>query len=130
MQEVQAKFLADVAKNGIVHTLQWIGTWYDQVAEAAAADELKNALGEFADDAEARELALLDRLLPEAEGISNYNSSAGHNLLREANIAARARLVNRHMFGNTGPSGRRMRWDQVRERLQAEKFAAQAQAGK
>nr|ART90500.1 hypothetical protein [uncultured bacterium] len=38
--------------------------------------------------------------------------------------------MNRHMFGNTGPSGRRMRWDQVRERLQAEKFAAQAQAGK
>jgi hypothetical protein len=125
IQEVQDKFLAAVAKDGLVHTLQWIGTWYDRAAEAAAEDELQRGLGEFAGDSEARELALLDHLLPNSERVSNYSTSAGHNLYQQAMLAAQARLLNQLIDGKVGPAGRRRQWADVRARLQGAKAEQQ-----
>lgn len=124
IERVQAQFIAEIEKNGIVHVLRWVSEWYDKAAGAEVQDELFRALGQPDLEPEAKELVLLDRLLPEAESNSSFSTSPGHNLYKQALIAARARELN-NMLSSAPDSkipatpasrrGRRERWERWRE---------------
>lgn len=129
MKAVERKLIAEINEKGLGHVLRWIGVWYDRAAEAELADQLKMSLGERHADPEARELFLLDRMLPAAEGNTNFSTSAGHNLFNQALIAAAAREINAmndYDAKSSGPapatsrSGRAARWDAWRAKQSAQ----------
>lgn len=128
MQCVQDAFVKEINERGLAHVLQWIGVWYDRAAEAEVADDLATVLREHAADPEARELHLLDRLLPMAESITNYSTSLGHNVYRQALVGARSKELNTLMSmdgkdaPNVGRTARRNRWEAWR----AKTFPAQS----
>ncbi len=115
MDKVQAALIADIQKNGMLHTFEWMHGWFEKVAEAAVEDELANKLVSHADDPTARGLMAMDMMMPLATSVSNHSSSPSANLLRQGRLAALARIVN-YDFGRAQSYGsqahRRIAWEQ------------------
>lgn len=142
IERVQAQVIAEIEKNGIVHVLQGVSGWYDKAAEAEVQDELVRALGKPDAEPESKELMLLDRLLPDAVSNSSFGTSPGHNLYKQALIAARARELNTML--SSAPDGkvpvtpasrlgrreRRERWGEQRAARAAEKTSKPEKAKK
>lgn len=133
MQRVEQELIAEIQKRGLAHVLQWIGGWYDKTAQAEVEDDLQAVLLEHAQDPEARELHLLDHMLPAAESNTNFSTSVGRNLYRQSLIAARAKELNSLFCPNsdevptTGASrqGRRQRWEAWQAKRKAKAAASQ-----
>ena len=115
LEQLQAEFIAKVQEEGVYRVLEWIGGWYGACARAYVEDEMANALGAHANDRQARELHNLDRMFQEASMVSNYSTSAGHNLMRQAIVARRAELLSNAPM--CGGAARRERWEEVEARL-------------
>ena len=111
LHSTQEAFVAELRKSGIHHTLEWIGGWYDRVAQARVEQTLKNELGEHAGDREAAMLTCETYLVSTATGVSSRGSSDGHKLMKDAEVAAWATRLRRY------PHTRNERWDAVRARL-------------
>jgi hypothetical protein len=75
-------------KNGLEHTLRWIGGWYAQAAKARVSDEVSRALDEHADDPTAHALHLTDLLVSASSRGNNYSFSPGGNLFQQAEVSA------------------------------------------
>ncbi|MFK4706152.1 hypothetical protein ABIC83_002991 [Roseateles asaccharophilus] len=112
---VQKLLIAEIEKRGIVHVLEWIGQWYTSAAKAFVADEMARQLDDKVGDKEALELSLLEKLLSDASGVANYSTGSGHNLFRQAVVAATASRLR-----EVSAATRSARWDAVRTRFAAE----------
>jgi hypothetical protein len=119
---VQAAFIAEVEQSGIVHALEWVGGWFNRAAMAAAEDELQHALGEHVKDAEARELLIVGKLMSEGSTTSSYSSGPGANLMKQARVAAHAKMLS-DSRATLSATARGERWDVVRARLSASEAA-------
>lgn len=75
---------------------------------------MEHALGEHAKDGEARQLYLQEMLESKAAYLSNRSTSAGQELLKDAEVAALAEKV-RNTPGAATKRG--LAWDSVRARL-------------
>ena len=124
VDRVQADFEAELRKNGVEQTFQWMHIWFDKVARAIVEDELTRVLGDMAQDPQARALAAMDRMMPLATGISNHSTSVSANLMREAKLAALANIVD-YDFGKASGYGSRAHrseaWDALRVKRAAPK---------
>lgn len=130
---VQAEFLAALKKNGLSHTFQWMANWFDAVAEALVQDELQQALGEHVNDPQARGLQAMDMMMSLATSISNHSTSASANLMREARLAALAKIVESNYWGGDvggygSRSDRRKQWETWNAARKANDAAAAGQA--
>lgn len=89
VEKVQADFLAEIAENGVEHTLNWIGNWYIKAAEARLAMELANM------PAYEHELFLTKELLRLGQGAASYSTGTGPNETYRARVAACAAALER-----------------------------------
>lgn len=118
---VQAEFEAALAKDGLVHTFEWMSGWFDQVAHAQVSDELTQALGEHAQDPQARSLQALDMLMSLATSASNTSSSPSANLMRLARLTALANIVEGRFgspIGYASRASRNQAWEAWRQQTQ------------
>ena len=122
--KVQAKFIAEIEKNGMAHALEWIGGWYSEMSEARVRDLVEIELSpDLQSDPEARELHAMDHLMSLGRSNNNYSSSVGANLSRQALVAAFSNALDRG-GSVSGRVGRGRRWTAVSERMSSAESAA------
>lgn len=94
IEKVQAEFLAEIAENGVEHSLNWIGNWYIKAAEARLAMELANM------PAYEHELFLTKEMTRLGQGAASYSTGTGPNEAYRARIAACSAAFERVGYGH------------------------------
>lgn len=106
VEEVTKKFIHEIQKKGMAHTLQWISGWYKDLAQAAIEDSVDAELAAHPQRTFSRQeksvvtaIACLEIINSQASSIDNHSTSQGANMLTQARLAAAASTLSRiHEF--------------------------------
>ena len=127
VDKVKAAFLAEIEKNGLVRTFEWMSGWFDRVAHAQARDEVDSFLGEHAKDPQARGLHLAGLVSQLAGGISNQSTLESANMFRRSRLAALATMMQKNYHGYGSNVEHSEKWDAWNAQTEAKKSTAPAQ---
>lgn len=99
VKKVEQEFIKEIQNKGILHAFNWLDGWLNAAADAEVRDNLDQVSADCEGQSsefksEARELQLIEQLMSGAGLVSNYSTSAGTNLMRQAKVSALTKLLN------------------------------------
>jgi hypothetical protein len=93
--EVQAQFLTEICQEGMAHTLQRMGGWYEAFAKAEVADLLATHAKIAPNDKELQLRIFLSMAMENTPRAFDCSTGVGRNLYRQALAAAVGDLLRK-----------------------------------